>query len=130
MKKLSIIIVSLLFAAGAMAQTSSKKVEVLYFKANLSCCQAKTCNNLENVSRDIVAKNFSADEVAFKTVALANEANKSLVNKYKAKSQSLIIVNNKKKKHFNMSNALAKYARDKDKAAFEKELIVKIKQLQ
>ncbi len=121
--------VTLLLAVGAMAQTSSKKIEVLYFKANLSCCQARACNNLETVTKDIIANNFSADDVAFKTIALADEANKNLVDTYNAKSQTVIVINNKKKKHINVSAALAKYARDNDKAAYEKELIAKIKGL-
>ena len=129
MRKLSLIMLSLLLTVGAMAQTSSKKFEVLYFKANLSCCQAKACQNLEMATKDIIVKNFSADEVVFKTFALADEANKKLVETYKAKSQSLIIVLPKKKKHLDLSGLLAKYARNNDREAYEKELVAKIKEL-
>ena len=66
--------------------------------------------------------------MVFKTVALTDEANKELVDTYNAKSQTLIILNNKKK-FVNLSAALAKYARDNDKTAYEKELIANIKKL-
>jgi len=127
MKKLSIIILSLVVSIGAIAQTGSKKIEVLYFKANLSCCQARACQNLENVTKEIITKNFPAKEVVFKTVALTDEANKKLVETYNAKSQTLIIVN--KKQYIDLSKTLAKFARDNDKAAFEKELLANIKKL-
>ncbi|HOS15871.1 MAG TPA: hypothetical protein PKX15_02490 [Bacteroidales bacterium] len=129
MKKLSIIILSLVVSIGAMAQNSSKKMEVLYFKANLSCCQARTCQNLENVTKEIITNNFPANEVVFKTVALTDEANKKLVDTYNAKSQTLIILNNKKKKFVNLSASLAKYARDNDKVSYEKDLLSNIKAL-
>jgi adenylate kinase family enzyme len=129
MKKLSIIILSLVVSIGAMAQTSSKKIEVLYFKANLSCCQARACQNLENITKEIITNNFPANEVVFKTVALTDEVNKKLVDTYNAKSQTLIILNNKKKKFVNLSASLAKYARDNDKASYEKDLLSNIKAL-
>lgn len=129
MRKLSIMMVLLLIAFGAMAQNGSKKIEVLYFKANLSCCQARACQNLEMATKDIISKNFSADEVVFKTIALADEANKKLVDTYNAKSQTLIVVYSKKKKHLDLSDVLAKYARNNDREAYEKELVAKIKEL-
>ncbi len=127
MKKLSIIILLLVVSIGAMAQTSGKKVEILYFKANLSCCQARACNNLENITKEIITKNFSSNEVVFKTIALASEASSELIKKYNAKSQTLIIVN--KKQYIDLSKTLAKFARDNDKDAFEKELLANIKKL-
>ncbi|NLE62897.1 MAG: hypothetical protein GX612_03555 [Bacteroidales bacterium] len=129
MRKSSIMIALLLIAFGAVAQNGSKKMEVLYFKANLSCCQARTCQNLENVTKEIITNNFPANEVVFKTVALTDEANKKLVDTYNAKSQTLIILNNKKKKFVNLSASLAKYARDNDKASYEKDLLSNIKAL-
>lgn len=129
MRKLSLIMLSLLLTVGAMAQTSSKKFEVLYFKANLSCCQAQACQNLETVTKDIIVKNFSADEAVFKTIALADEANKKVVDTYNAKSQTLIVINTKKKKYLDLSGLLAKYARNNDRDVYEKELVAKIKEL-
>ncbi|MBP7103161.1 MAG: hypothetical protein KBA86_07925 [Bacteroidales bacterium] len=129
MRKLSIMMVLLLIAFGAIAQNGSKKIEVLYFKANLSCCQARACQNLEMATKDIIAKNFSTDQVVFKTIALADEANKKLVEMYKTKSQSLIVVLPKKKKYVDLSGILAKYARKNDREAYEKELVAKINEL-
>ena len=125
MKKVSIIIVALFISLAAMAQSSAKKVEVLYFKASLSCCQAKACNNLEIIAKEIIAKNFSTDKVVFKTVIISDSANNELVKKYNAKSQTFIIVKNKK--YIDLSNALAKFARDNDKEAFEKTIVSQIK---
>ncbi|MDD2622804.1 MAG: hypothetical protein WC142_00310 [Bacteroidales bacterium] len=129
MKKLQVLFILVMLTTGAMAQSGSKKIEVLYFKANLSCCQARACQNLEKVTKEIITNNFPNNEVVFKTVALTDEANKELVDTYNAKSQTLIILNNKKKKFVNLSAALAKYARDNDKTAYEKELIANIKKL-
>jgi len=80
-------------------------------------------------TKDIIAKNFSTDQVVFKTIALADEANKKLVEMYKTKSQSLIVVLPKKKKYVDLSGILAKYARKNDREAYEKELVAKINEL-
>lgn len=125
MKKLSIIIIALFVSLTAMSQSSTKKVEVLYFKAQLSCCQAKACNNLENTAKEIVTRNFSSDKVVFKTIIIADQANSELVKKYNAKSQTFIIVKNKKS--IDLSKDLAKFARDNDKEAFEKTVVSQIK---
>src|SRR5574344_80463 len=74
---------------GLFAQKN--KVEVLYFKAQLSCCKAASCNKIENEIKDIIKKNFEGKAVGFKQVLLSDQANKALIEKYNAKSQTVIL---------------------------------------
>jgi hypothetical protein len=111
---------------GAFAQKN--QTEILYFKAQLPCCQATACNNLESVIKAIVEKNFPNGDVVFKQVALADTDNKELIEKYSAKSQTVVIVNTKKKNKTStdVSAIVRAYARSNDKDTFEKELVEKI----
>ena len=93
---------------------------MLYFKSNLSYCQTKSGNNLESTIKEIVEENFSSQEVIFKTVAIADEANASLVAKYNAKSQTVVMVNTKKNKSLDVSDIVRQYLRDGDKTVFSK----------
>jgi hypothetical protein len=112
------------FSAGA--QTKSK-VEVLYFKANLACCQAKACNALESDIQKIINSKYPNGNVAFREVKLVDEVNKDLVAKYSAKSQTVVIIRKKKKeKSLDVSYLVRKYLSDHDLAALEKELTAKI----
>ena len=89
-----IILISLLamlaISGNLFAQSNKKSVEVLYFKANLACCKAKACNALEGNIKSIIDKNYPNGNVNFKVVKLADEANKELVDKYKAQSQTVV----------------------------------------
>lgn len=111
---------------GLFAQKN--KVEVLYFKAQLSCCKAASCNKIENEIKDIIKKNFEGKAVGFKQVLLSDQANKALIEKYNAKSQTVILVSKKKKKETfaDLSDIVQKYSNSKDKATFEKEIINRI----
>jgi len=124
MKRVIILVALSIATIGLYAQ----KVEVLYFKAQLACCKAAACNNLEAEVKGIIEKNFAKKAVTFKQVALADEANKALVEKYEAKSQTVVLVVTKKKKEtaVDVSDIIRRYARTNDKAAFEKELTDKI----
>ncbi len=109
----------------------SQKAEVIYFKANLPCCQATACNNLENQVKDIVESNFTKGDVAFTTKKIADPDNKDLVEKYNAKSQTLIIVGTSKKGKSNtldVSDILRKYRRSEDADELENTLVAKIKE--
>ncbi len=127
MKKISLLILALIISVGATAQKPAKGVEVLYFKAELACCQARACNNLENMTKTIIEKNFKSNKVTFKTIKLADEGNKSLVDLYKAKSQTVVLVNARKKKTLDVSDIVRKFARHNDQTTFEEELVAKIK---
>ena len=127
MKKMSVII---FVAFMAIAGTSfGQKAEMLYFKANLACCKARACNQLESNLKSIVENNFSNDEAAFRRVKIANTQNKALVNKYDAKSQTVIIVVDRmigKDKTFDISDMVARYNRSRDKKTDENEIVDKI----
>ena len=123
MKKIVSLLAMCFRAVSVFAQTN--KTEVLYFKAQLACCQANACNTLENDIKQIVTKNFPKD-VAFKQVALADENNKALVEKHKAKSQTVVLVNSKGA--VDVSDIVRAYVRSSDKDAFEKALVAKIQE--
>ena len=129
MKKLLVISVTILMTLTVLAASPKKGVEVLYFKAQLSCCQARACNTLENDIKTLIAANFDSSKVTFTEVLLADTKNKALIEQYKAKSQTVVVVNAKKKKTMDVSDLVRTYLRNGDKATFEKELIQKIKNL-
>ena len=129
MKKLLVISVTILMTLTVLAASPKKGVEVLYFKAQLSCCQARACNTLENDIKTLIAANFDASKVTFTEVLLADTKNKALIEQYKAESQTVVVVNAKKKKTIDVSDLVRTYLRNGDKATFEKELIQKIKNL-
>jgi hypothetical protein len=126
MKKILIFCFLSLITVGAFAQKN--QTEILYFKAKLPCCQATACNNMEQVLKQIIETNYPKGNVAFKQIALADQNNKELIEKYSAKSQSVVIVNTKKKKEtsLDVSDIVRRYARSNDKESFEKELVTKI----
>jgi hypothetical protein len=132
MKKTILILAVAMFATTMLfAQAKKKTAEVLYFKANLACCKAKACNALETDIKTIVEKNYPNGAVVFKQVKLIDEANKPLVDKYSAKSQSVIIVAKTKKKEntADVSNIVQAYVQNQNKAMLEKELVAKINEL-
>jgi len=94
----------------------------------LACCKAAACNNLENEVKSIIEKHFAGKAVSFKQVALADEANKELIEKYNAKSQTVVLVTTNKKKEtsVDVSDIVRKYTRSGDKETFENELVAKI----
>ncbi|MDA3867909.1 MAG: hypothetical protein PF489_14350 [Salinivirgaceae bacterium] len=123
MKKLNVIIV---IAFMAIASTSfAQNTEVLFFKAKLSCCQAKACNELEGNIKTIVEKHFANNEVAFRTINLADADNKTLAEKFNAKSQTVVIV--KSDKSLDITDQIASYQGAKDKDAIEQKIVNKIK---
>lgn len=130
MKKLLILSFFLLVAMAVSAQ-AGKKVEVLYFKANLACCKAKSCAMLEADIKAIVEKNFSDGSVVFVEVKLADEANRALVEKYKAGSQTVVAVMKRKKKEkvTDLTEKVKQYVRTQDKAWLENELLTAISNL-
>ncbi len=129
MKK-TIFLLIIAFFSGLMlfAQSKNSSVAVLYFKANLSCCKAKTCNQLEADIQDMITKNYPKGNVIFKEIKLNEPSNKDLIDKYNAKSQTVIIVkkSNKKKNFIDVSDMVQKYMISQDKTGFEKDFTAKI----
>jgi len=123
------LVVAMITIVGSThAQFSKNETGILYFKANLSCCKARACNALEADVRSVIEKYFADKNISFKVVKLADEANKALIEKYNAKSQTVVIVKKKKRKETvtDVSAIVRNYAIKKDKEMFEKELKNKI----
>jgi len=125
--KIAIFLFALMAGTAVFAQ-SGKSIEVLYFKANLACCKAKACNMLESEIQALVEKNFPDGNVIFKEVKLAEDSNKVLVEKYKAQSQTVVLVKTKKKKEISadISDIVKQYLADKNKEQFETAFVEKI----
>lgn len=128
------ILVFALLLATVFQLSAQKKgtVEVYYFKANLACCKAKSCNALENDVKTVVEKYFPNGDVVFKEIKLADAANKELIDKYKAQSQTVIIYKKKKKKevHLDVSDLLIAYLLNQNKEELEANVLAKIAEIQ
>ncbi|HBX52399.1 MAG: hypothetical protein A2275_12115 [Bacteroidetes bacterium RIFOXYA12_FULL_35_11] len=131
MKKIVIIAVVLFSVNFFASAQKGNAIEVLYFKANLACCKAKSCNALEADVQKIVSENFKDGSVVFKEVKLADEANKELVEKYKAQSQTVVIVKKKKKKEtaVDVSELMKNYLQTQDKEALQKQFLAKVEEV-
>ena len=94
-------------------------------------CKAGACNALQADVDSVLIKYFQDENIQFKVIKLADEANKDLVAKYNAKSQTVVIVSKKKKKEnsIDVSDIVANYSRTKDKAKFEDEMKTKINEI-
>jgi hypothetical protein len=127
MKKLMIIL-SVILATSAIS--NAQKAEFLYFKADLACCKAKSCNALEGDLKTLIEKNYPKGEVVFTTVKISDESNKDLVAKHNATSQTCILVVKKKKGnlYFDMSDLVKKFlvAQPDDKLIAGNNLILEI----
>ncbi len=126
MKKLALVLFALSMMAG---QAVAQKVEVMYFKANLACCHARACNHLENQVKAIVEENFQNGEVVFRAVRISDPSNAELVEKYSARSQTVVVVsaNRRKEKVTDATQMVQDFRRTRNKDAFEENFIGAIK---
>ncbi len=121
--------VMLTISAGMIfGQSNKTSTEVLYFKANLCKCKAGACNALQADVDSVIVKYFQKENIEFKVIKLADEANKELVSRFNAKSQTVVIISKKKKKEnvIDASAIVADYSKTKDKVRFEAEMRKKI----
>jgi len=127
-KQIVILIIALLAGTSVFAQSNKKNIEVLYFKANLACCKAKACNALEADIQALIQKNFPDGSVVFKEIKLAEDTNKVFVEKYKAQSQTVVLVKKKGKKELSndVSDIVKQYLLDKNMEQFETAFAQKI----
>ena len=127
-KQLLILVIAVMAGVSVFAQTNKKSIEVLYFKANLACCKAKACNMLESEIQTIIEKTYTDGSVLFKEVKLADDSNKVLVEKYKAQSQTVVLVKKRKGKEISadVSDIVKQYLTDKNKEKFEADLVQRI----
>ena len=133
MKKLILALLAVLLWGGLLnAQNNKNLTEVLYFKANLACCKARACNALETEIREIITANFPDSSIRFTEVKLADTNNSHLIEKYKAVSQTVIVVRTRKKKTWsdNLSDLVKKYQADGDRTSFEKGIVSRITAIQ
>lgn len=130
MKKIPFLLMLAFVVMTTIATAREKKssIEVLYFKANLACCKARACNALEGKVKEIVDKNWADGSVTFRQVKLNDSTNTDLVKKYRAQSQSLILVRTNKKKEasLDISAILQEYAKTNDAQKFETEFTAKV----
>ncbi|ASB49236.1 hypothetical protein [Alkalitalea saponilacus] len=124
MKKLILIsAIALMSGMAVMAQ----KAEVLYFKAQLGCCVARACDMLQNDIKTMVESNFDASEVVFKEVRLADPSNAELVQKFNARSQTVVVVRNGDSEKFkDISTEVRNYLRFRDREEFESTLVASV----
>lgn len=112
--------------ALALSSFCQKKIsiEVLYFKTPLPCCKARACSALQGDVDSVVVKYFSKEKAIFRAVNLADTAHSKLAEKYKAASQTVVIVKRKKKKETSrdLTPILQTYKAHRDKVAFEREM--------
>ena len=127
MKKLLVVLVVALFFS---LNSSAQKSEFLYFKAELACCKAKSCNSLEGELKTMIEENYPKGDIVFKTIKIADEANKDLIAKYNAKSQTCILLVKKKRGdlYYDLSDLVKKYliAQPDAKVAAGREIILEI----
>lgn len=126
MKKI-ILTLSLLMLTTLFLKAQTTKV--LYFKADLSCCMAKSCEALQYEISDIVKSNFG-NSVSFEVKKTSDPSNSELISKYNAKSQTVIIEKYDKKgklvESADISAEVKTFAYNKDKIAFTEILKNKI----
>lgn len=127
MKKILLSLSFILIALFSHAQ--SAPIEVLFFKTQLSCCAAHSCNTLVEDVKKTIETNFSSKKVVFKEINIKEEKNKELVKKFNAKHQNVFVVVTKKGEEtiINITDLVAEYNSDKNYVEFEKKLKTLIK---
>jgi hypothetical protein len=126
MKKIFLGLFVVLLMTNLSAQTKKNPIEVLYFKANLACCKARACNALEDNIVKIIEKNYPKRNVVLKEIKLSDTLNTALIEKYKAKSQTIVIV--KKSKKAESSNDISDLVKTniQNYDNLEKEIVAKL----
>lgn len=132
MKKMIFTLLAVFFITNFIySQSNNAKVEVLYFKANLACCKARTCNAIEADIKSMVENKYADGKVVFKQVRIADSTNAPLVTKYNAQSQTVIIrkTSSKKDVYFDASAMVKQYYADMKKDVFEQQFFAKIDEM-
>jgi hypothetical protein len=100
MKQISFFMMVALIAisTAAFSQSKNKSVEVLYFKAKQCACKTRVCDALEGQIKTLIEKDFPGENIEFKRVWLNDKENATLIEKYNAKAQTVVMVNTKRNK--------------------------------
>lgn len=131
-KSLSLIMFLFLIVLNyiAIAQSNDKTIELLYFKANLACCKARACNNLQADVESVISNFYPNQNIVFRVVRLADTTNRELIEKYNAKSQTVIILTKIPKKNKELSidvtDIVHNYSLNRDLDKFFEEMKSKI----
>ncbi len=125
-----LVLTFLAFSIPLISQTNGKKVEVLYFKANLACCKARACNALQSDVESVLKTHFSGNNIEFKVIKLSDESNKDIVDKFNAKSQTVIILTKtgNKESFIDVSDIVKEYSRRNEKEKFIEDMKNKIQE--
>ncbi len=118
----------LIFSASALGNPG-KDVEVMYFKAKLACCKARACNALQSDVEKAVSKYSKDNDISFKVIRLNDSKNKELIEKYNAKSQTVVIYNKENDKAIDVTSIVKSYLKDQNKEKLENELKKKIDEI-
>lgn len=129
MKKITVLLAIALCTFGIAFGQNNVTSEVLYFKANLGCCKARSCNALQADVDSVLIKYFAEKNIQFRVINIAEEAQADLVKKHNAEPQTVVLVTKKndKEKVVDLTPIVAYYKKTGDKALFEKEMKKKIK---
>jgi hypothetical protein len=122
---------ALLFAIVVISLTSyAQQTEVLYFQADLACCRAKACDELQSDIKAMIENKYNSNQVKFIVVKLSDATNKSLVEKHNASSQTVVIVttNGRKETVKDISDIVKAYTRNRNKNTFENQLFAQLEE--
>lgn len=122
-RTLTLVVTTIMFIGFAYGQKKNS-TEVLYFKTPLACCKARSCNVLQADIDSIVVKYFKDEKIQFKVVMINDDTNKELVEKFKAESQTVIMVQTKRKKEFvtDLTPIVVAYKSSYDREKFETDM--------
>ena len=118
----------ILFITNVAFSQTKCSVEVLYFKAKLCGCKARVCDALEANVRSLIQEEYPDMNIEFKTVSLADAANKDLIAKHNARSQTVVMIQTKKKNEtvVDLTAIVQTYSRDRNKEKFKNDLTIKV----
>lgn len=102
MKRISLfmMIVFITMSTTVFSQSKNNSVEVLYFKAKQCACKTRVCDALENQMKSTIEKDFPDENIVFTRVWLNDKGNATLIEKYQAKPQTVVLVKTKRKKEW------------------------------
>jgi hypothetical protein len=113
----------------AQKQSLKNRTEIYFFRADVCNCQDMDCNYLVDEVKKLIEAKFSGKRVNFKEIKLDEESNAGLIKKYRARSQTVILVSYIKGKETSkdISQIVKEYAFSNDFPKFEKEFTSAVK---
>ncbi len=115
------------FVTGIITMANAQKVEMLFFRGELTCCAARACNALEEDLKELIRTKFPNGSVVYRTIGLTDESNAELVKRFNAKNQTVVVV--KGSSYEDLTGIVAAYSRNKNKPLLENEVAEKINKI-